>query len=100
MEIIMPAAQYFDGNLDKDFENVFRVLEKQIECSYMFYMYEDTTISRRISYSTNKEWQQHYAYDGLINYCPLLYATRKQLLSSPTKSVIVPWNAVIPANKL
>lgn len=52
------------------------------------------------SHGRVKEWQQHYAYDGLINYCPLLYATRKQLLSSPTKSVIVPWNAVIPANRL
>lgn len=98
--MILPAAQHFDENLDSDFEKVFAVLKSNLDCSYMFYMYEETTISKRISYSTNKEWQQHYAYDGLINYCPLLHFTRKQLLNSKTKSVMVPWNFVTPNNRL
>ncbi len=89
----------FNNNAETHFQDIFQSLQKLIDCTYLFYMFENKNISKRITFSTNQEWQSIYVNDNLIVHCPLLYVGRHQMNNSPNKSTILRWNDIIPDNK-
>lgn len=89
----------FDVLAEQMFMNVFISLKKFVECSYMFYAFEEKETLQKISFSTNKEWQSIYVAKGLSNNCPLLLTGRQQTIESHSRATILEWNNVIPSNR-
>lgn len=89
----------FNNNAEMHFNDIYSALERLLSCTYLFYMFENTDISKRITFSTNLEWQSVYVNDNLIINCPLLYVGRNQMERSKSKSTILRWNDVTPSSK-
>lgn len=90
----------FDFCAESQFLRVFKTLENLVEATYLFYMFENKDISKRITFSTNQDWQAIYVNDNLLVNCPLLFVGRHQMNTSKSKSTILRWNDVNPENRL
>lgn len=90
---------HFNQSAESLFLDIFASLQKLIDCTYLFYMFENKNISKRITFSNNQEWQSIYVNDNLIIHCPLLYVGRQQINTSKSKSTILRWNDVVPESR-
>lgn len=75
------------------FEKFYRMLESDLGCTYLFYIYEDVTHDKKIIFTSNWEWQNRLIGEKLINNCPIFKAG-SQAFSSGKKSIILPWNHI------
>jgi hypothetical protein len=90
------TVKLIENDKNQSVETFFKTLEYNLGCTYMFYIYEDMILDRKIIYSSNWAWQKHLIGEKLINDCPVFKAG-SQALAFGKKSIILPWNN-IPCN--
>ena len=82
------------GSQEKgDLESLYHILENEFGCTYMFYIYEDLILDRKIIYTSNWDWQNRLIGEKLINECPI-FKTGTEALALGKKSIILPWNNI------
>lgn len=93
--IILEHSQVktLDNNHSKFLSVFFKNLQRNLGCTYMFYIYEDTVQDKKIIYSSNWKWQNLLVGEKLINDCPVFKAAAEGL-SHDKNSILLPWNLI------
>lgn len=97
---ILESNLLFSDIANIAFYQLFKELQKQYDCTYMFFSYEKLDISQRIIFQTDPEWQNYFIDENLISNCPLFRLGREKLKKRKNELLVLPWDFIKPENRL
>lgn len=84
----------FNESIELSLYKIYKELQLDYGCTYMFLTYEDQSCNNRTVFQTNPDWNKIYIGENFINDCSLIEASKKLLTNRTKEHVTFLWNTI------